>query len=143
MLHTSNSTAPAGVLHSPVPGQPDEESSVPAGRPVARKSQIIEEEEDAEEVDEEIEEVDEFDGPEDESGPALPEKDPKTSALEPAPELEASPIRPPRSSSLRSPRSKTDAMIAVVAESTESKPEDTTATEHTGDAAAEPAPSTK
>jgi hypothetical protein len=143
MLHTSNSTAPAGMLHSPVPGQPDEESSVPAGRPVARKSQIIEEEEDTEEVEEEIEEVDEFDVPEEDSGPALSEKDPKTSALDPAPELEASPIRPPRSSSLRSPRSKTDAMIAVVAESTEFKPEDTTATEHTGDAAAEPATSTK
>lgn len=138
MIHTSNLISPAGMVHSPVPGQPDGESSIPAGRPVARKSQIIEEEEDAEDIEEEIEEVDEFDGPE-ASGPAQPDEDAKSSALDPSPELEASPIRPPRSSSLRSPPTKATATIAAVTESTESAPADVTSTEHTGDEAAETA----
>lgn len=123
---------PQGTLHSPLPGQPEaeRESSVPlGGRPVARKSQIIEEEED----DEEIEEVDDFDGPED-AGPEVPEKDTLGPVLEPAPELEMSPVRPPRSSSLRSPPSIGDVTISTVTESSEPNPMDTTATEHTGDA---------
>ncbi|KAJ5760120.1 hypothetical protein N7520_007276 [Penicillium odoratum] len=123
MLHTSNLMTPGGMVHSPLPGQSEgsSELSVPVGRPAARKSQIIEEED-----DEEIEEVDEFDGPEEETGEpadAVHEENPETDtikvsteqveetgspvstrklALEPAPELE-SPTRPPRSSSLRSP----------------------------------------
>ncbi|KAJ5647594.1 hypothetical protein N7490_003966 [Penicillium lividum] len=123
MLHTSNLMTPGGMVHSPLPGQSEgsSESNVPVGRPAARKSQIIEEED-----DEEIEEVDEFDGPEEETGEpadAFHEGNPETDtikdstelveetgspvstrklALEPAPELE-SPTRPPRSSSLRSP----------------------------------------
>ena len=142
MIHTSTLMAPAGMLHSPVPCQPDGESSIPAGRPVARKSQIIEEEEDVEDIEEDIEEVDEFDGPE-VSGPVQPDQDTKSSALDPAPELEASPIRPPRSSSLRSPPTKATATIAAVTESTESAPADATSTEHTGDEAAETATPTK
>jgi hypothetical protein len=132
MIHTSNLMTPQGTLHSPLPGQPEaeRESSVPVGgRPVARKSQIIEEEED----DEEIEEVDDFDGPED-AGPEVPEKDTTGPVLEPAPELEISPVRPPRSSSLRSPPSIGDAAVSTVTESTEPNSMYATATEHTGDA---------
>lgn len=132
MIHTSNLMTPQGTLHSPLPGQPEaeRESSVPlGGRPVARKSQIIEEEED----DEEIEEVDDFDGPED-AAPEVPEKDTLGPVLEPAPELEMSPVRPPRSSSLRSPPSIGDVAISTVTESSEPNPMDTTATEYTGDA---------
>jgi hypothetical protein len=80
-----------------------------AARPAARKSQIIEEEEDAED---EYEEVDTFTGTEEE--PASPigvinsdlsgagfSDQPSKPVLEPAPDLDSSPLRPPRSSSLR------------------------------------------
>ncbi|KAJ5948454.1 hypothetical protein N7454_001761 [Penicillium verhagenii] len=135
MLHTSNLMGSGGIIRSPAPGQsevPGEPSHV-AGRPVARKSQIIEEED-----DEEIEEVDDFDGPEEETGEPthlIHQDDPDTDtikdsaeqveetgspasirkpALEPAPELEASPIIPQRSSSLRSPPPEAAAAIAMV-----------------------------
>ncbi|KAJ5947039.1 hypothetical protein N7466_000054 [Penicillium verhagenii] len=135
MLHTSNLMGSGGIIRSPAPGQsevPGEPSHV-AGRPVARKSQIIEEED-----DEEIEEVDDFDGPEEETGEPthlIHEDDPDTDtikdstdqveetgspvsirkpALEPAPELESSPIMPERSSSLRSPPPEAAAAIAMV-----------------------------
>jgi hypothetical protein len=64
MIHTTNLTVSSGMVHSPVPGQPVEasQSLPPVGRPAARKSQIIEEEED-DGFEDEIEEVDEFDGP--------------------------------------------------------------------------------
>ncbi|KAJ5142026.1 hypothetical protein N7526_003021 [Penicillium atrosanguineum] len=133
MIHTSNLMTPQGTLHSPLPGQPDGEPSVSMGRPVARKSQIIEEEED----DEEIEEVDDFDGPED-AGPDVPKKDTAGSVLEPALELETSSRLPPRSSSLRSPSSKADVTISAVTESTGPNPQVAAAIEHTDDAA-EPA----
>ncbi|KAL3445787.1 hypothetical protein BJX65DRAFT_142593 [Aspergillus insuetus] len=80
-----------------------------AARPAARKSQIIEEEEDAED---EYEEVDTFTGTEEEpaspigvtnsdlSGTAFSDQ-PTKPVLEPAPDLDSSPMRPPRSSSLR------------------------------------------
>jgi len=124
MIHTSNLVAP-GMLSSPIPGQYDGEPNV-LGRPATRKSQIIEEEEDAEDIEEEIEEVDDF-GPE-ETIPAQPDEDTKSTALDPALELET-PIRPPRSSSLRSP-TKTDTTTAAVTGFTESRP-DTTSTEPT------------
>ncbi|KAJ5709917.1 hypothetical protein N7493_009509 [Penicillium malachiteum] len=135
MLNTSNLMVAGGMVHSHIPGQPEGtpvEAILPAGRPTARKSQIIEEEED----DEDIEEVDEFDGPEEETGEpadAVLEEDPETEtikdpetqvtetgspvsirkpALEPAPELDYSPIRPPRTSSLRSPPPEAAAVIA-------------------------------
>ncbi|KAJ5157516.1 uncharacterized protein N7482_008616 [Penicillium canariense] len=123
MIHTSNLMGSSGMVHSPLPGQAaGNDDAVPvSGRPVARKSQIIEEEEDAEGFEDEIEEVDEFDGPGEDSGTADADGDvtPQESvtqaaearspvsahkpALEPAPELESSPLRPPRSSSLHSP----------------------------------------
>ncbi|KAJ5670276.1 uncharacterized protein N7477_005639 [Penicillium maclennaniae] len=133
MIHTSNLTTTQGTLHPPLPGQPEDETSVSMGRPVARKSQIIEEEED----DEEIEEVDDFDGPED-TGPEVPEKDTAVPVLEPAPQLETGPILPPRSSSLRSPPSKADVLISAVTGSPEPNPEVISAIEH-ADEAPEPA----
>ncbi|KAL2864591.1 non-specific serine/threonine protein kinase [Aspergillus lucknowensis] len=82
-----------------------------AARPATRKSQIIEEEEGAED---EYEEVDTFTGTEEEpaSPIGLASSDPPDAdlsgraskpVLEPAPDLDSSPIRPPRSSSLRAP----------------------------------------
>lgn len=170
MIHTSNLMVSGGMVHSPLPGQStgNGESSAPAGRPAARKSQIIEEEEDAEDLEEEIEEVDEFDGSEEDSGMVhsesnQPEDDTvKDSAevtetgspvsscqpvLEPAPELESSPLRPPRSSSLRSRPPKATATIAAVTESDESTTqEDATANKTAdlaGDAATKPATPSK
>ncbi|CAI7606347.1 unnamed protein product [Penicillium manginii] len=145
MIHTTNLTVSSGMVHSPVPGQPVEasQSLPPVGRPAARKSQIIEEEED-DGFEDEIEEVDEFDGPgeevEEDDGqtghdetqtlresnrsmkeaetaeatePSTPASTHK-SALEPAAELESSPLRPPRSSSLNSPPPETAAAVAAV-----------------------------
>ncbi|KAF3394277.1 Serine/threonine-protein kinase ppk16 [Penicillium rolfsii] len=125
MLHTSNLMVLGSVVHSPLPGQAADSGDAipPTGRPAARKSQIIEEEEDDEGFEDEIEEVDEFDGPGEDIGAVVadgeitpqlsnaqvPEaKSPVSSrklVLEPAPELESSPVTPPRSSSLRSPAS--------------------------------------
>lgn len=139
MLHTNNLMASNSMVHSPVPGQPAQGDATPvAARPAARKSQIIEEEEDDDGFEDEIEEVDEFD--EDQSGGTiqpsrLSEDNPEAEAkahsqpppespssvhngLEPAPELESSPLRPPRSSSLRSPpEAAAAAVTAVVNES--------------------------
>ncbi|KAJ5785692.1 uncharacterized protein N7503_010904 [Penicillium pulvis] len=145
MLHTSNLMAPGSMVHSPIPGQPDGaiEPIVAGGRPAARKSQIIEEEED----DEDIEEVDHFDGEEETGEPAdvVDEDDPETEtikdsaevaqetgspasirkpALEPAAELESSPIRPPRSSSLRSPPPEAATAIAELTGSTDLQQDD-------------------
>lgn len=142
MLHTSNLLASGGVVHSPVPGQPagPAEGNANAPRPSTRKSQIIEEEEDDEDIEEEIEEVDEFDGPEE--GPASPVSEQKP-ALEPAPDLESSPIRPPRSSSLRSPPPEAAAAIAVVTGATEVPTETdvSKAADTTDDVAAKAGPS--
>lgn len=119
MIHTSNLMVSGGTVSSPVPGQVNtSDPDIPVARPAARKSQIIEEEED-DGIEEEIEEVDEFDDP---GTPGTPgdlvipddhrEETPKVSMEEgsegkrpfaPVPNLETSPLRPPRSSSLRSP----------------------------------------
>lgn len=151
MVNT-NLSNPGGAVHSPLPGQSAEtaEASLKPGRTAARKSQIIEEEDD-EFMEEEIEEVDEFDGPEDTGEPGtavttediqehpaedesgtvttVAEADPEAEAkaeaeaesssvrkvaLEPAPELSSSPVRPPRSSSLRDPPAQATAAIAEV-----------------------------
>jgi hypothetical protein len=138
MLHTSNLMVSGGsTVHSPLPGQAaGSGDAIPAvARPAARKSQIIEEEEDDEGFEDEIEEVEEFDDANEDIGTVSAEGDvtPRVSTtqvpeagspvssrklvLEPAPELESSPARPPRSSSLRSPTSETGVALAgVVAE---------------------------
>ncbi|KAJ6135976.1 hypothetical protein N7512_001136 [Penicillium capsulatum] len=163
MLHTTNLMAPGGMVHSPVPGQPGgpEDSSANVTRPATRKSQIIEEEEDDEDIEEDIEEVDEFDGPDEEPGPALssdteqphdepgkgadnnaPETDSPVSTrkltLDPAPELDTSPIRPPRSSSLRSPPPEAAAAIAVVTGNAEPSPDDASKAADADGASAKP-----
>ncbi|KAJ5084363.1 hypothetical protein NUU61_008942 [Penicillium alfredii] len=149
MIHTANLMVSGGMVGSPVPGQPKGagEAEPAAARPAARKSQIIEEEEDMEEIEEEdIEEVDDFDGFEEDPGTpgdaVIPEDqleddvakasaeqtDPASSrkpALAPAPELESSPVRPPRSSSLRSPPPKAAAAVAAVTGPSESTAQDT------------------
>ncbi|OQE25430.1 hypothetical protein PENSTE_c006G00341 [Penicillium steckii] len=136
MIHTTNLMVSSGMVHSPVPGQPagsaEANPKPPVGRPAARKSQIIEEEED-DGFEDEIEEVDEFeeedeghDG-QDSTQPGLavttdtvvasePESPSSVHkpALDPAPELETSPSRPPRSSSLRSPPPEAAAAVAAV-----------------------------
>jgi hypothetical protein len=139
MIHTSNLMVSGSMIHSPLPGQAaDNDDAIPAAaRPAARKSQIIEEEEDDEGFEDEIEEVDEFDGPGEDLDTVATEGEvtPRVSTtvqaleagspisgrkpeLEPAPELESSPARPPRSSSLRSPQSETGVALAdVVSES--------------------------
>lgn len=111
MVHTANLMASGGMGASEYPnGEASADGpSLKAARPATRKSQIIEEEEDAED---EYEEVDTFTGTEEE--PASPigmaSSEHQTSdnppgrnqpILEPAPELDSSPLRPPRSSSLR------------------------------------------
>lgn len=122
MLHTNNLIGSGGIVNSPVPGQPVNTGStdIITGRPAARKSQIIEEEEDDDGI-EEVEEVDEFDDPgtpgdfvisSDHPGDETPKvsvelgtgspssgKPPFT----PVSDLESSPLRPLRSSSLPSP----------------------------------------
>lgn len=138
MIHTTNLMVSSGMVHSPLPSQPagsaEANPTPPIGRPAARKSQIIEEEED-DGFEDEIEEVDEFEeGAEEEEGhdgqdnqpglavttdtaeasePESPSSAHKP-ALEPAPELETSPSRPPRSSSLHSPPPEAAAAVAAV-----------------------------
>ncbi|KAL4900582.1 hypothetical protein BDW74DRAFT_94335 [Aspergillus multicolor] len=106
MVHVANLMASGGLTSEyPDGGIP----SLKAARPTTRKSQIIEEEEDAED---EYEEVDAFTGTEEEPasptgavGSELSDLDNSLgrgqSVLEPAPDLDSSPLRPPRSSSLR------------------------------------------
>jgi hypothetical protein len=123
MIHTSNLMVSGGTVNSPVPGQSNKsDPDIHIVRPAARKSQIIEEEEDDDGIEEEIEEVDEFDDP---GTPGTPgdlviskdhgDETPKVSMefegsespgktpFAPVPNSETSPLRPPRSSSLRSP----------------------------------------
>lgn len=117
MIHTTNLVVSGAELGSPTPGQAGASNpGASAGRPVARKSQIIEEE-----FDDDTEEVDAFEDPgtpgtlsdmatsneRDETQPAPPTMDflsrtpiPFVSSMGPTPP-------PPRSSSLRSP-AKTD-----------------------------------
>ncbi|KAJ5085582.1 hypothetical protein N7532_010353 [Penicillium argentinense] len=152
MLHTTNLMVSGEMVRSPVPGQPvvgDEANPpIPAGRPAARKSQIIEEEEDDDGFEDEIEEVDEFDGPEEDHNEAVPKKTSRETtiretsettepespssvrkpSLDPAPELESSPARPPRSSSLRSPPPEAAAAVAVVLANETAKDEAAAAT---------------
>lgn len=145
MLHTSNPMVSGSMIHSPLPGQADNGNAIPTtGRPAARKSQIIEEEEDDEgSFEDEMEEVEEFDGPEVDLGTPVAEGDatPREStadvpeagspvsdrkpALEPAPELESSPVRPPRSSSLGSPPSEAALSLAEVVSETVAQDGDT------------------
>ncbi|GES64565.1 serine/threonine protein kinase [Aspergillus terreus] len=117
MIHTANLMVSGGMT------APDSQNggigaAEPAGpaRPVARKSQIIEEED----LEEDIEEVDTFTGTEEDPGSPVdagrsedqfaagrPGDSPgriRKPALAPAPDIDPVPIRPPRSSSLRSPR---------------------------------------
>lgn len=118
MIHTTNLMVSGGVANSPIPGQPVNTSpDIVAGRPVARKSQIIEEEEDVEGIEEEIEEVDEFDEPGTPGDFVTPDEHPADETgspssgrtpFAPIPNLETSPLRPPRSSSLRSPSDPAD-----------------------------------
>ncbi|KAJ5748092.1 uncharacterized protein N7511_009788 [Penicillium nucicola] len=122
MIHTSNLMGSGGMAGSPVHVNTSE-SSIPAGRPVARKSQIIEEEEDMGGIEED--EEGEGDGfvtdpgtPGDMTNPYdhLENTTPRVSIdqeagsfsgektpIAPTPGLENSPLRPPRSSSLLSP----------------------------------------
>lgn len=125
MAHTANLMLSGGIGSPSLNGKLDtEDISATSGRPAARRSQIIVEEEDIE--DEDIEEVDAFSGPEDHttvleddqdsqgdqvkagynsnadgSGLTLSPDSGQRPALAPSPELGPSPIRPPRSSSLR------------------------------------------
>lgn len=136
----------SNMIHSPLPGPADNGNAIPTtGRPAARKSQIIEEEEDDEGFEDEIEEVEEFDGPEDDLGTVVAEGDvtlrestahvpeagspvsDRKPVLEPAPELESSPARPPRSSSLRSPPSEAALSLAEVVSETVAQDGDTAA----------------
>jgi hypothetical protein len=131
MLHTANLMVSGGMgtVSSPLPGQQPNNSGLDpaAARPGTRKSQIIEEEEDVEDMEEDIEEVDEFD-PADEVIPGSPDEiiKPQTPIIDtpehehaletgspsstrkpvlaPSPDLDSSPLHPPRSSSLRAPR---------------------------------------
>ncbi|CAL5867694.1 uncharacterized protein PFLUO_LOCUS1913 [Penicillium psychrofluorescens] len=125
MLHTANLVVSGGMgtASSSLPGQQPNRGLEPAtARPGTRKSLIIEEEEDAEDMEEEeyVEEVDEFD-PADEVIPGSPDEPINTPehehavetgspsstrkpVLAPSPDLESSPLRPLRSSSLRAPR---------------------------------------
>lgn len=106
MVHTANPVA-AGGMAPEFPNDGDA-AALKTTRPATRKSQIIEEEEDAED---EYEEVDTFTGTEEEpispvgvgSDPLDSENSPEPNqpVLEPAPDLDSSPPRPPRSSSLR------------------------------------------
>ncbi|GAB1213976.1 hypothetical protein ATERTT37_003132 [Aspergillus terreus] len=118
MVHTANLMVSGGMA-APECQNGGIGAAEPAGpaRPAARKSQIIEEE-DLE--DEDIEEVDTFTGTEEDPGSPVdagrsedqfaagkPADSPGRSrkpALAPAPDIDPVPIRPPRSSSLRSPR---------------------------------------
>ncbi|KAL4896439.1 hypothetical protein BDV59DRAFT_170651 [Aspergillus ambiguus] len=119
MIHTANLMVSGGIS---APEYPESEvdaadSSAGAVRPAARKSQIIEEEED---MEEDIEEVDTFTGTEEDPGspveagrqqsPSAAEQSggspgqTRKPALAPAPNIDPVSVRPPRSSSLRSPR---------------------------------------
>jgi hypothetical protein len=122
MIHTTNLMVSGGVVNSPLPSQPAN-TGVPdigTGRPAARKSRIIEEEEDEAGIEEEIEEVDEFDGPSTPGEIVIPDdhkgETPRVSVesetgcpssgktpFAPTTNVATSPLRPPRSSSLRSP----------------------------------------
>ncbi|KAL3472801.1 hypothetical protein BJX99DRAFT_210099 [Aspergillus californicus] len=104
-VHTTNFAGPGSEC--PNGNTRVDGASTKAARATTRKSQIIEEEEDAED---EYEEVDTFTGTEEEPASPIglmnPDMDnlPGRSAkptLEPAPDLDSSPLRPPRSSSLR------------------------------------------
>ncbi|KAJ5834338.1 hypothetical protein N7447_000364 [Penicillium robsamsonii] len=119
MIHTTNLVMSSGAVNSPVPGQPLTANGldVVAERPAARKSQIIEEEEDVEGIEEETEEVDEFDEPgtpgdiviaDDRPGDAPGSPTSGRTPFTPIQNIETSPLRPPRSSSLRSPSDATD-----------------------------------
>lgn len=113
MIHTTNLMVSGGIANSSMPGQPMDTSGpdLAPGRPAARKSQIIEEEEDVEGIEEEIEEVDEFEEPTTPGGFFTPDEQPAETEspssgrtpFDPILNLDTSPLRPPRSSSLRSP----------------------------------------
>ncbi|PKY04028.1 Pkinase-domain-containing protein [Aspergillus campestris IBT 28561] len=119
MAHPANPMISGGVAGSEFPNGAagiEEPSAAAAARPRARKSQIIEEEEDAED-DEDIEEVDTFTGTEEEPGSPTDAKSEgyKTAddlvetgdrrTLAPAIDLEPTTPCPPRSSSLRQSQS--------------------------------------
>ncbi|KAK1138894.1 hypothetical protein N8T08_001683 [Aspergillus melleus] len=118
MSHTANLMVSSGIAAPEFPHDGIAVAAPAAGaaRPAARKSQIIEEEEDMED-DDDFEEVDAFTGTEDEPGSPIdvvnsddnlktvsltgsPGRNCKP-ALAPAPDLDTSPLRPPRSSSLK------------------------------------------
>ncbi|KAF9886217.1 hypothetical protein FE257_011940 [Aspergillus nanangensis] len=115
MIHTANLMVSGGMASTEHPNGNIGvgEATKTTARPAARKSQIIEEEEDME--DEDIEEVDTFTVTEEDPGSPVDEDQIATAitgdspgrdrkpVLAPAPEID-SPLRPPRSSSLKAPR---------------------------------------
>jgi hypothetical protein len=126
MLHTAHLMA-SGVM--PAPELPHDNAALDSAhgaskvRAATRKSQIIEEEEDM--LEEDIEEVETFDGPDEDPGSPVdaiirPEEESKPfdcssdsaaesqkPSLAPAPDIDTSPLRPPRSSSLKASRAGT------------------------------------
>ncbi|RHZ62655.1 non-specific serine/threonine protein kinase [Aspergillus thermomutatus] len=126
MIHTANLMAPGGL---PAPEFPHDNATTDQAhdpgkaRAATRKSQIIEEEEDM--AEEDIEEVETFDGPDEDPGSPVdaiirPEEESKPfecfsgspgqcqkPSLAPAPDIDSSPLRPPRSSSLKASRADT------------------------------------
>lgn len=120
MLHTAHLMASGGMAATEFPhdnAAMDSAHGASKARPATRKSQIIEEEEDM--AEEDIEEVDTFSGPDEDPGSPVdaiikPEEKSKPfdcsndsaakcqkPSLAPAPDIDTSPLRPPRSSSLK------------------------------------------
>ncbi|RLL94532.1 hypothetical protein CFD26_101321 [Aspergillus turcosus] len=128
MMHTANLMASGGM---PAPEFPHDNATMDQAhgpskaRAATRKSQIIEEEED---MEEDIEEVETFDSPDEDPGspvdaiirqeeskpfecstgsPAGSPTQCQKPSLAPAPDIDTSPLRPPRSSSLKASRAGT------------------------------------
>ncbi|KAH1589534.1 hypothetical protein KXX34_005523 [Aspergillus fumigatus] len=120
MLHTAHLMASGGMAATEFPhdnAAMDSAHGASKARPATRKSQIIEEEENM--AEEDIEEVDTFSGPDEDPGSPVdaiikPEEKSKPfdcsndsaakcqkPSLAPAPDIDTSPLRPPRSSSLK------------------------------------------
>ncbi|KAF4221176.1 hypothetical protein CNMCM5878_009973 [Aspergillus fumigatiaffinis] len=126
MLHTANLMASGGMVVTEFPhdnAAMDSAHGASKARAATRKSQIIEEEEDM--AEEDIEEVETFSGPDEDPGSPVdaiirPEEESKPfdcssdsaaecqkPSLAPAPDIDSSPLRPPRSSSLEASKAGT------------------------------------